>query len=270
MINPASLDQISGVAINGTAVQQEVCALAAIEATSPNLGPIVISANKLAISFLETALFAVQVAGNYAGGPNLARLCSEIEADLIDAVFINYIPKVGTAVKDYVCSVASTSSSAITTATPSATPPPYPQNTTKTSTPTCASPTGFANTVVPAPRALATSNFEIAPAFAAAHSVFVITDTNLALSEAVIASFCLDQCIAYRPNGTTGPCLSFNVNLGRPIPPTGNGGPVQWFCSGYDAYLANDGSDYVPVDVEGSYMYGLGVNRVCNGTYRAY
>ena len=39
---------------------------------------------------------------------------------------------------------------------------------------------------------------------------------------------------------------------------------------GDDAYLANDGSDYAPVDVEGSYMFGLGVNRVCNGTYRAY
>ena len=211
----------------------------------------------------------MQVAGNYAGGPNLTALCSDIDATLIDNVFINYILGVGTAVKDYVCSAASASASASSsTATPSS--PPYQNTTTVTTTPTCASPTGFANTVVPAPLALATSNFEIASAFTGSHLLFVTTNTDAALSEASIATSCLDECVAYRPNGTTGPCLSFNVNLGRPVPPTGNGGPVQWFCSGFDAYLANDGGDYAPVDVEGSYMHGLGVNRVCNGTYRAY
>ena len=90
------------------------------------------------------------------------------------------------------------------------------------------------------------------------------------MSEASIATECLERCVAYKPNSTTGPCLSFNVNLGRPIPPTGNGGPLQYFCSGFDAYLANDGSDFVPVEVEGSYEFGLDVNRVCKGTYRAY
>lgn len=49
-----------------------------------------------------------------------------------------------------------------------------------------------------------------------------------------------------------------------------NGGPMQWFCSGYDALLAQDGSDYVGVDVLGSSMFGLGANRVCGGEYRAY
>lgn len=270
VINPASLDEISGVAINGSAVQQQVCALAAIEFATPSLSDTVISENQAVVQYLATALFAVQAAGGYAGGPDLATLCFEIEATLIDNIFIGYIPDVGTAVKDYVCSAASASPSATTTS-PSSTPPPYPvnTNTTTTTTPTCASPTGFANTVIPAPRALATSNFEIAPAFSDAHAVFIITDANTALSEASIASFCLDQCIAYQPNGTTGPCLSFNVNLGLPIPPTPSG-PEQWFCSGFDAYLADDGSDYVPVEVEGSYMFGLGVNRVCNGTYRAY
>ncbi|CAD6580789.1 MAG: hypothetical protein ASARMPREDX12_000266 [Alectoria sarmentosa] len=261
VINPASLGEISGIAINGSAVQQEVCALAAIDFTTPSLSALVISENQAVVSYLATALFAVQVAGNYAGGPNLATLCSEIEATLIDNIFINYTPNVGTAVKDYVCSAASASASATSTAIASTTPPPYPQNTTTTTTPTCASPTGFANTVVPAPLPLATSNFQIAPAFTAAHTLFVIQNLNAAFPEATIASFCLDQCIAFRPNSTTGPCLSFDVNLGRPIPPTGNGGTMQWFCSGYDAYLTNDGSDYVPVDVQGSYMFGLGVNR---------
>ena len=272
IINPASLDEISGIAVNGSAVQQEVCGLATIDFTTPSLSALVISENQALVSYLATALFAVQVAGNYAGGPNLATLCSEIEAKLIDNNFINYTPNVGTDVKDYVCSAASASASAsaISTAIASTTPPPYPQNTTTTTSSTCASSTGFANTVVPAPLPLATSNFKIAPAFTATHTLFVIQNLNAAFPEATIASFCLDECIVYQPNSSTGPCLSFDVNLGRPVPPTGNGGPVQWFCSGYDAYLANDGSDYVPVDVQGNYMFGLGVNRVCNGTYRAY
>ncbi|KAF6235987.1 hypothetical protein HO173_005615 [Letharia columbiana] len=137
VINPASLDEISGIAINGSAVQREVCALAAIDFASPSLSAPVISGNQAGVSYLATALFAVQVAGNYAGGPNLAALCSEIEATLIDNISIDYIPFVGTAVKDYVCSVAavSASASATSTATASTTPPPYPQNTTTTITP---------------------------------------------------------------------------------------------------------------------------------------
>lgn len=139
MINPASLDKISGIAINGSAVQREVCALAAIDFASPSLSAPVISGNQAGVSYLATALFAVQVAGNYAGGPNLAALCSEIEATLIDNIFINYIPFVGTAVKDYVCSVAAASASATSAATATATAstalPPYPQNSTTTTTP---------------------------------------------------------------------------------------------------------------------------------------
>lgn len=271
VINPAGLDEISGIAINGSAVQEEVCALGAIDFTSPSLGPVVVKLNQLAVQYLATALFAVQVAGDYAGGTNLARLCSEIDATIINGIFVGYVPNGGTAVKDYVCSVAAASASATSKAAAcTTTPPPYPQNVTTTSTPACASPTGFANTVVPAPRALATSSFAIAPAFASAHGVLEIRNTDITISEATIATSCLDACVAYKPTSDTGPCLSFDVNIGKPIPPTGNGGPVQWFCSGFDAYLANDGSDYVAVDVEGSYMYGLGVNRVCNGTYRAY
>lgn len=281
LINPASLDEISGIAINGTVVQQEICALGAIEFASPNLASAVISGNQADVQYLATALFAVQVAGNFAGGPNLATLCSEIDATLINNIFIGYILNVGTAVKDYVCSAAS--ASALSTASCSAcacasasstatTPPPYPINatTTTTSATSCASPTGYANTVIPAPSALARSNFQVAPAFAAAHEVVEFRTADITVSEASIATECLNRCVAYEPNSTTGPCLSFNVNLGKPIPPTGNGGPTQWFCSGFDAYLDNDGSDFVPVDVGGSYMFGLDVNRVCNGTYRAY
>ena len=273
VINPSSLDQINGIAINGSAVQAEVCALGAIDFDSPSFATTVTSLNQKGVSYLATALFAIQVAGNYAGGCNLATLCSEIEATLIDNLFINYIPNVGTEVKNYVCSAAS-ASSASSSASKSGTPAP----TSATSYPTgaananasCTTPTGFANTVVPAPRALATTSFQIAPSFASQHTLFIIDNLDARFSEAAVASFCLDQCIAYQPNSTTGRCLSFNVNLGKPIPPTGNGGPTQWFCTGFDAYLAEDGSDYAPIDAPGSYMFGLGVNRVCGGTYRAY
>lgn len=270
LINPASLDEIGGIAINGSAVQEEVCALASIEASNPSLGATVVSANQLAVQYLATALFAVQVAGNYAGGPNLATLCSEIETTLINNIFIGYVPNGGTAVKNFVCSAASASATSTASCPTATTPPPYPLNVTTTSTTGCASPTGYANTVVPAPSALARSNFQIAPAFAAAHEVVEFRSVDITASEASIATECLKRCVAYKPNGKTGPCLSFNVNLGKPIPPTGNGGPTQWFCSGFDAYLANDGSDFLPVPVGGSYMFGLDVNRVCNGTYRAY
>lgn len=265
IINPSSLDEISGIAINGSAVQSEVCALGAIDFTTPGFGASVVSVNQQSVSYLTTALFAIQVAGNYAGGCNLETLCSEIEATLIDNIFINNIPNVGTEVKDYVCSAASASASR----TPTPTSAPYPTATVN-ATASCTTPTGFANTLVPTPPALATSTFQIAPSFASAHTLFIIDNLDARFSEATVASFCSDECIAYQPNSTTGPCLSFNVYLGKPVPPTGTAGPTQWFCSGFDAYLAEDGSDYEAVDTPGSFMYGIGVNRVCGGTYRAY
>ena len=141
--------------------------------------------------------------------------------------------------------------------------------TNSTTTPTCTRPTGLANTLVPAPPSLGPS-FQVKPSFAAAHSVFLFDELPASFSEASIATFCFEQCLVYQPNATRGPCLSFNVNLGKPVPPTGNGGPTQYFCSGFDAYIAGDGSDLVAVDIPGSYLYPIAINRVCNGTYRAY
>lgn len=128
VINPASLDDINGIAINGSAVQWEVCALTAIDFTTPSLSAAVVSENQAGVMYLASALFAVQVAGNYAGEPVLT-LCSEIEATFINNISVNYTRNVGTAVKDYVCSAASASASAISTAVASTTPPPYLQNT---------------------------------------------------------------------------------------------------------------------------------------------
>ncbi|KAL9610882.1 MAG: hypothetical protein Q9167_004423, partial [Letrouitia subvulpina] len=121
------------------------------------------------------------------------------------------------------------------------------------------------------------------------HILFFYTDTNIRLSQAAFASFCLDQCIAYQPdlNATNlpsetpalppffvtnrpGPCRSFTVDMGKPFPPNPNDTAPRWYCEAFDQYLAEDLSDFVPVDAPGSYMYGLGVNRGCGGSYRAY
>lgn len=186
VISPSGLDEISGIAINGTALQSQVCALAAIDFDSPDLSAPVIALNQKGISLLATALFAVQVAGNYAGGPNLATLCSEIEATLIDNPFINYISnKVGTEVKKYVCSAATASASASSISLPTASTAPYPKNTTNSTT-TCTSPLGFANTVVPAPPSIA-SSFAVSPTFTAPHTLFIINAIDVRLSEEAVA-----------------------------------------------------------------------------------
>ena len=94
----------------------------------------------------------------------------------------------------------------------------------------------------------------------------------------MLASFCLDQCIAHQSNpdvtsGGKGPCLSFVVDMGKPTPDAPNNGDAtatrRW-CESSDAYLNEDLSDYVEADVEGSFMYGLGVNLGCGEGYRAF
>ena len=132
---------------------------------------------------------------------------------------------------------------------------------------------------------------QVKPSFLAAHNLFYYSDPNTALSEAAVARFCLDQCIAYQPNpdavdlfsnGTVstlplfyvtnkpGPCLSFTVDLGKPFPPIPNDTAPRWFCEGFDRYLAGDLSDFEPVDAPGSFRFGLAVNRACGGGYRAF
>ena len=143
-----------------------------------------------------------------------------------------------------------------------------PSTANSTTTPTSTQ-LGLANTLVPAPASLGPS-FQIKPSFNAAHEVFQFENLPGTLSEASVATFCLEQCVVYQPNATRGPCLSFNVNLGRPVPPTGNGGPTQFFCSGFDAPIASDGSDYQIVTIPGAYLYPISVNRVRNGTFRAF
>ena len=143
-----------------------------------------------------------------------------------------------------------------------------PSNTNCTTTPT-GTQLGLANTRVPVPASLGPM-FQIKPSFNAAHQVLQFQNFPATLSEASVATFCLEQCVVYQPNATRGPCLSFNVNLGKPVPPTGNGGPTQFFCSGFDAPIANDGSDFQTVTSPGSYQYPDSANRNRNATFRAF
>ena len=149
--------------------------------------------------------------------------------------------------------------------------------------PNCTTPTGFSNRVVTLPSPLATPSFEVAPTFASAHLLFLFDSLNGLFSRAAVGTFCLEQCIAYQgpppstasgANGTTAKargdkCLSFNVNLGKPIPAEPEEGDAErWFCSGFDAYLSAEVVE--KREVEGSFLYPVAVNRVCGGTYRDY
>lgn len=259
-INPPALSNITG--IDGTAVQREVCAAVTVLAQNPELRDYLVLENQMGVSSLRTALFAVQVIGNYAGGSDLDALCSEIDEDLINRLFINFInDDFGTTIKNYVCNAAKSKS---------AIPSPTSRSIFSTTSETCTSPTGFANKFVRTPESLINTHFYPSDNFTNAHTLFEISDPNVDLPEAVIASFCLDKCVAYRPSGGHGNCLSIFIDQGRPYPPgrLGNDTALRWFCGGFDAPLSGD--DYTAIDTSDSFLYGLGVNRVCNGTYRAF
>ena len=137
-----------------------------------------------------------------------------------------------------------------------------------TPSPTCISPSGFANTVVFAPNALATTNHQISPSFVTTHAIDFTEILNIAISQAAIASFCLDRCIAYPGNATSDlPCLSFSVDMGEPYPPNASDTALRWFCTAFDAPLSP--GLYEGIEAE-SYMHAVGVNRVCGGSFRAY
>ena len=230
---------------------------AAIQFQFPSLANEVFVINQAGVSYLETALFAVEIAGNFAGGANLATLCTEIEAKLIDNLFVGSgYGTVGSAIKTYICSAANTTS------------------TTNSTTPSTCSTLGFANTVVPVP--IAHSNFNLDPAFTAAHLLFERSDqstllpaTSILLPQATIARSCLDQCIEYQL--TTGvQCAGIFVNEGKPYPPlpAGQDQSPRWYCRGYDAALSV--GLFGPANWTESYRHGLAVNRVCGGDFRAF
>ncbi len=146
---------------------------------------------------------------------------------------------------------------------------PFTQASYNKTAPSCVTPAAFANTVVPAIGPLATSKHSVALSFELANTILFTANLNITIPQAVIATSCLDLCVAYQPpNATTGPCLSFEVDLGKPYPPNASDTAMRWFCTAYDRYLTLE--DYVAVDAPGSYIGLVGVNRVCGGTFRAY
>lgn len=121
-----------------------------------------------------------------------------------------------------------------------------------------------------APDALATVNHQIADSFVNAHAVYYTEILNTALSQASIASYCLDQCVSYQGNATgNAPCLSFSVDIGRPYPPDPSDTAVRFFCTAFDELLTVGLYEAVEAGVE-SYIHTVGVNRICGGVFRAY
>ena len=107
VIVPENLSGTGPPGINGTGVKDEVCTGATLVAQNAGFGPFLTKGNQQGVTYLATALFAVQVAGGFAGGPDLAKLCSEIEEELINTLFIGFTDTdVGSQVKDYVCGAA--------------------------------------------------------------------------------------------------------------------------------------------------------------------
>lgn len=111
---------------------------------------------------------------------------------------------------------------------------------------------------------------KIADSFVNAHYVYYTEIANTALFQASIASFCLDQCIASKANATGNvPCLSINIHLGTIYPSNPNDTAIRWLCTAFDAPSTPELYQPLEPDVD-SYMHPAGVNRVCEGTFRAY
>ena len=55
--------------------------------------------------------------------------------------------------------------------------------------------------------------------------------------------------------------------MGRPYPPNASDTTVRWYCTIFDEVLRPE--LYGLIEVE-NYMHAVGVNRVCEGSFRAY
>lgn len=153
-------------------------------------------------------------------------------------------------------------------------------------------PSQFSNYLVRASTPQNSTTLAIKTPFLFTHLLFFYITPSTSLPQSSIASLCLDLCVSYMPNATaiplsdlptpfpdtytsnrTGPCRSFTVDQGKPYPPSPEDERPRWYCEGFDQELAGDLSDYEVVDAEGSYLYGVGVNRGCaegRGCYRAF
>jgi len=115
-----------------------------------------------------------------------------------------------------------------------------------------------------------TINHQLADSFVNAHADCYNPILNTFLTQASIASFCLDRWISYKANATGNPpCLSFSVDIGRLYQPVVNDTAIRWFCTAVHALLTLDLYEAVDVGVE-SYMHAIVVNPLCGGTFRGF
>lgn len=106
-----ALDSITG--INGTVSKTQVCRSADVVIYVPDLAVQVIRRNQLAVSFLERALFALQVTSGFAGiklepgdGENLQLLCDIVNEEVLNGISTGFNEGAGTKIKNLVCEAA--------------------------------------------------------------------------------------------------------------------------------------------------------------------
>ena len=112
-LNPARLDKIAQPpgypGINGTAIRNEVCYVASLNAYYPKIAELVTEGQPADVPLIARALFAVQVASGFAGGTDLNKLCVDLNPTLLNGLFQGFTApdaKTGNQIQDYVCGVA--------------------------------------------------------------------------------------------------------------------------------------------------------------------
>ena len=113
---------------------------------------------------------------------------------------------------------------------------------------------GSANTAVPVPQSGTNTTQRLLPIING-HTLFLDSQNTTFPSQAALATYCLEKCVAYQGNP---PCLSVGLRMSA----TGN------YCTAFAGGLGAE--DFISVANDGTEQYGLGVNRVCGGTFRAY
>lgn len=282
-IVPENLSNIGLGGVNGTAIKKEICAGASIVAGFPEFEDVLIKGNQIALASLGVAVLAVEIIGGFGGAPDLGQLCTEIEAQYINGVFVNYTDTdFGTEIKDYVCSAAAAATASPSSRAPSsarlAIPSRAPSGNPSGSSPnqvTRTSASTSANTIVPA-ECLYGSRFNVTAAFSKAHRLFVTIEPDATAPRAGVVTRCLERCIGYEfaSGGNDRTCESIFANRGLPETKASASAAAadddarSWYCVGYDAPLTLN--DFFKVDTPGIYENGVAVNRVSEGDFRAF
>ena len=139
----------------------------------------------------------------------------------------------------------------------------------------CPTPSTFANVILPPPPELVDKSYYPSDDFIGKSLVFETVTPNTEIPQASILSYCLDKCIEYQLS-TAKSCLSVFVDQGKPFcqPPAPEScleepkDMPNWYCAGFNQSLSQE--DYGARNAPGSFQFGVGVNRVCGGNYRAY